>query len=796
MLRKKMFRDIFKNKSQFITILLMVTIGVMVYAGIEAYMDGMTSTANNFYEKCNLQDINVLGKSFTEDDLKNVKKIDNVKNAERKLELTMNDTKDKDKSYLVSIIESNEISKFYVSSGEKFNSNKKGIWIDYFYAEENNIKVNDKIKFKYDGYEFNEKVLGIIYVPDHVYAVKDASQLMPNHKTYGLIYMPVKEAEGFIKYQVKEEISKEINQEVTDEMFNKIKPDFNYLEYIPFNYVMVDVNNKKNNNQVKDDIESKIDNAIASVEIEDTASYTMYQGEIDEGSAYVGIFSGLFLFIALLSVITTMTRVIKKQKIQIGTLKALGFSRLKINLHYVGYGFWVSLAGAFFGILLGKYFLGSVFLNLEMSFFEVPNGNVYIDKMTYVVTAIVVLVISLITFLTCYKELRKKPVDSLKNEMPNVKKGSLNITTKGIFKNLDFQSKWNLRDILRNKFRTITGVVGIVGCTTLIVCALGMLNSMNYFIKLQFDDLYNFEYKLTLKENIKEDSLNLLTEKYGNNTSKTYAIETKDKDSNRKANTIFVDASNNYIRFIDNKYKFQKLNKNNGVYVTYKYAEENNIKKGDKIKWHIYGDKTYYESKVIGFYRDPQVQGLTATKEYIESLGIKYIPDSIYTNKNIDKSKSIKDVEVIQNINELKDTITNMLSMMRTMIIIIISFAVLLGVIIIYNMSILSFGEKEYQFATLKVLGFANKQIEKIFSLQNSWICIASIIIGLPVGYNLTSYLFKACLDDNYDFGVHIEVWTYVLAAIGTYLVSYFVSKKLSKKINKIDMVSSLKANE
>ena len=796
MLRKKMFRDIFKNKSQFITILLMVTIGVMVYAGIEAYMDGMTSSANNFYEKCNLQDINVLGKSFTEDDLKNIKKIDNVKNAERKLELTMNDSKDKDKSYLVSVIESNEISKFYVSSGEKFSSNKKGIWIDYFYAEENNIKVNDKIKFKYDGYEFNEKVLGIIYVPDHVYAVKDASQLMPNHKTYGLIYMPVKEAEGFIKYQVKEEISKETNQEVTDEMFNKIKPDFNYLEYIPFNYVMVDVNNKKNNNQVKDDIESKIDDAIATVEIEDTASYTMYQGEIDEGSAYVGIFSGLFLFIALLSVITTMTRVVKKQKIQIGTLKALGFSKLKITLHYVGYGFWVSLAGAILGILLGRYFLGSVFLNLEMSFFEVPNGSVYIDKMTYVVAAIVVLVISLITFLTCYKELRKKPVDSLKNEMPNVKKGSLNITTKGIFKNLGFSSKWNLRDILRNKFRTITGVIGIVGCTTLIVCALGMLNSMNYFIKLQFDDLYNFKYKLTLKENIKEDSLNSLTEKYGNNTSKTYAIEIKDKDSNREANTIFVDASNNYIRFIDNKYKFQKLNKNNGVYVTYKYAEENNVKKGDKIKWHIYGDKTYYESKVIGFYKDPQVQGLTATKEYIESLGIKYSPDSIYTNKNIDKSKSIKDVEVVQNINELKDAITNMLSMMRTMIIIIISFAVLLGVIIIYNMSILSFGEKEYQFATLKVLGFANKQIEKIFSLQNSWICIASIIIGLPVGYNLTSYLFKACLDDNYDFGVHIEVWTYILAAIGTYLVSYFVSKKLSKKINKIDMVSSLKANE
>ncbi len=137
-----------------------------------------------------------------------------------------------------------------------------------------------------------------------------------------------------------------------------------------------------------------------------------------------------------------------------------------------------------------------------------------------------------------------------------------------------------------------------------------------------------------------------------------------------------------------------------------------------------------------------------------------------------------------------------MLSMMRKMIIIIIFFAVLLGVVIIYNTSILSYGEKEYQFATLKVLGFNNKRIQKIFSLQNSWICLASIIIGLPVGYSLTSYLFKACLDENYDFGVHIQSWTYIVAAVGTYLVSYLVSKQLSKKIQTIDMVSSLKANE
>lgn len=119
---------------------------------------------------------------------------------------------------------------------------------------------------------------------------------------------------------------------------------------------------------------------------------------------------------------------------------------------------------------------------------------------------------------------------------------------------------------------------------------------------------------------------------------------------------------------------------------------------GDIISWYIYGDKKYYESKVIGFYRDPQVQWLSATKEYIESLGISYKATSIYTDVNLKNVDNIDGVSVIQNIDELKDDISNMLSMMRKMIIIIIVFAILLGVVIIYNMSILSFSEKTYQF--------------------------------------------------------------------------------------------------
>jgi putative ABC transport system permease protein len=319
---------------------------------------------------------------------------------------------------------------------------------------------------------------------------------------------------------------------------------------------------------------------------------------------------------------------------------------------------------------------------------------------------------------------------------------------------------------------------------------------MNYFIKLQFEDLYNFNYKLSLKENLSDDEIKVLEENYGEYTSLTLGIEIKDENGEREQNNAFVTDAGDYIRFQDNDNNFIKLDSNDGIYVTYKLAEIKGYKIKDTITWHIYGDNTYYESKIVGFNKDPQNQNISMTREYLESLGVKYTPDSIYTNEDLSKTSEIKNVEVVQDIESLKASIRQMLSMMKEMIVIIIAFAILLGAVIIYNMGILSYSEKQYQFATLKVIGFKDKKIEKIYIMQNNWIAIVSIILGLPIGNYLTNWIFREALDENYDFGAHINLSTYIIAAIGTFLVSYIVSKFLSKKIKKIDMVTSLKGNE
>lgn len=362
-----------------------------------------------------------------------------------------------DRTLQVNFIESNEISKFYVVDGKGFNKDEKGVWLDEYFANKNNLKVGDTIKIKYENATLEEKIIGLINVPDHVYDIKDESEVFPDHKNYGFCYLSINE---FPESIIKKEVMNKMN--ITDEkIFDSYMPDFNYKDYIIYNYVMVDVDNEDNKNTVKNEIENKIDNAIAVTDIKDSMSYSAYQGEIEEGETYVGVFTGLFLLIAVLSVVTTMTRVVKKQRVQIGTLKALGFKKTKITNHYVGYGFWIALIASILGLIVGPLFIGNLFMGMEMEYFQVPNGRAGISNSSFIVAVLVVIAVAIVTYITCRNELKESPAQTLRTELPKVKEKGINITTKGIFKKLGFSSKWNIRDILRNKMRTIMGIVGM-----------------------------------------------------------------------------------------------------------------------------------------------------------------------------------------------------------------------------------------------------------------------------------------------------------------------------------------------
>ncbi|MDR0978654.1 MAG: ABC transporter permease [Lachnospiraceae bacterium] len=762
MLKKKVFRDIKFNKSQFVTIFLMVFLGVFIYSGISSYMDGMKNGAQKYYDENNLQDVWVVGSNFTKEDLEQIRELDNVNAAERKLTVMGSIDNIKDSTAQINFIESNDISKFHVIDGIKFDKNEQGVWIDSYWAENNNLKVGDTLTIRYNEKTFDQKIVGIILSPDHVYDPKSEAELFPTHMDYGFIYLSVNEF-----------------------VFG--------AENAIYNYILVDIDNVKNIDETKLNIENVLENAVAITDRTHDLSVKRFEDEIEEGNTYTGVFSGIFLFIAMLSVVTTMNRLVRKQRGEIGILKALGFRNKKIALLYVSYGFWISLCAGILGVILGPIIVGQIFLNMILTYYEMPELLVVVTWKTWLVSALIIGVVSIVTYLSCRNELKEKAIYLLKIEEPKTGKTNVSLD-KGIFKKFGFSTKWNIRDIMRSRIRTIMGVIGVTSCCALIICAFGILNTLNDYIDWQLKDLYNFEYRIALEEGYTDKSFNDIVSSYGNNTSQTLNIEFK-KEDKKEINTITVDDANGLLRYTDENRNFLEL-ENNGIYVTRKLAETSDLKVGDTVTWHILGSDTWYSSQIIGFNTNPQNQNITMTKKYLDSMGIEYNPDKVYTNTDLSNIKELSGTEAIQNRESIIDGVESMLETMKTMVIMIIFAAIILGIVIVYNLGILSFVEKTYQFATLKVLGFQTKKIGKIFIKQNIWITFIAVLLGAPLGYYMAYFIFRMAMADDIDMMAKVNVSSYLYGIVGTIVVSFIVNYILSRKIKTINMVESLKANE
>ncbi len=773
MLNRKIIRDIWKNKSQFITIFLMVFLAVFAFAGVHAYMDGMRESSRIYYENQNLQDIWLTSKNFTNDKLEEIKKIDNVKNVERLFTINANvinperfinpDT-NKELSDLVlecNFIETNEINKIYVMEGEKYSKDTKGLWLDYYLAKKIGINVGDELELSIEGTNFKEKVVGLVEVPDHVYFIKDDTAIFPTHTDYGFCYLSI----------------------------NEFPKDL----YV-FPYAIVDVDNDSSVDETRDKIKEKVEGIITATLRDDNFSYEGYKREAEEGETYSGVFSGLFVFIAILSVVTTMNRFVKKERTQIGTLKALGIKRNRIVRMYVNYGFFISVIASVLGIILGNLLIGKFFLEMEMEYYEIPSYDIATIPLVYYVAIGIVLVITLVTYLSCIRILKEPAATALRIERPKVKVRENSFTTKKLFNKLSLSTKWNIRDIIRSKGRTMMAIVGIAGCTMLVVTAFGMLDSMKSYVSWEFDIINNFKYKLSLSSDYTDAQYNEIISKYGDSTSQTMGVEFKHNDE-VIIKPLTINDTKGLLQVTDHHRKTFTM-KDDGIYITEKMSSMYNLKVGDMVEWHVVGSDNWYKTKIVGVNRDPQAQQFNCTKKFFDTLNEEYKPDNIYTNEDLSNIKEIPGVNTIQTVNNLRDSMNSMLNMMYSLIALLIGVSVVLAVVIIYNLGIMSFSEKEYQFATLKVLGFKYKHIKEIFIKQNVWIGVFAVIIALPLGNFMTDYIFKNAIGDSYDFEAMIKPITFIFSGIGTFVVVYIVNQLLAKKIKKIDMVSSLKGNE
>jgi len=808
MLRKKLLRDIKENLGQFFTIFAMIFLAIMAFSGINAFSDGLKYSSVEFYEKNNLQDLWLYGENFSEEDLDKIKALDNVADVERYLSMQGSvDVENKENSELENIqaelnfldAEDDEknISSMYLRDGEEYSPDKDGVWVGYYFAKARDIEVGDELTFYVEGYEFTEVVRGIVSSPDHVYTVSDPTVIFQDAADFGWVYLSM----------------------------NECPIDFGMDDFYIYPNAIVDVTGVAPNPYINSNKLDEFENKLKSVknelyELDDISisaitgrdvwpSYETLKAESEEGDTYSGMFTVLFVFIAGLSVVTTMSRFVKKQRVQIGTLKALGFRNRKVTMHYIAYGFWVSLIAAILGIVIGGPVLGQPFLNMELSMFDLPDAHRCILSKNYIVASLIVIVITIITYYSIKSILKESAAQTLRLEVPHIKIKAKE-GGKGLSAKLPFSVKWNLRDIFRSKSRSIMAIVGVMGSTLLIVMAFGMQDSLQHYLVWEFDKIQAYNYKLNLSENVSDERLDELFDAYGDATSQTVAIEYKDSEGNIVTSSITVNDSDGYLRVSDhdtNTYDINdgipgntdgNVNEAGALFATEKLLKDNGFSLGDTVKWRIMGEDDWYETKIVAAYRDPQSQQFSMTRVAFEGLGEDYVCDTIYTNDNLSDltDSDIDGVSTISSIESLKEQMNVMLEMISSMIVLLIAISAILGFIIIYNMGILALSEKMYQFATLKVLGFKFNKLALIYTQQNLWLTLVGIILGLPLGYEFTDCMFKYAIGDNYDFFANIDISAYLIAIIGTLLIMFVTSIALSRNLKKIDMVASLKANE
>lgn len=809
MLFLKMLRDVRKNFSQFLMIFLMVLLGTAACSGIDGYIQGMQSAVDRFYEEGKLQDLNIRG-ALSEEDLKKVSEFDGVQKAEGKLvakgqvlnilkaknepseqsqttantgtknnnqETETQKIDEQNKEYEdykleLNLLQSNEVAKFTVEQGEGFAASSDKIWIDAYFAKKNQLKVNDEIVFKYLGKTFKKSIAGIVYIPDHVYVSKSSSEILPDNLKY---------AYAFMDYQ---KLMSEFNQ-----------PGLSNTKTV-YSQIMVKVKEVERTDNVKSEIQDYFKKRAVVTKMREEPSVKVLQGEIDETSSIIGIFTGFFILISILSVATTMTRLISRDRTKIGTLKALGFSNAKIFWHYISYGVYLSVLGGLAGIIVGPLMISKFFMSNAMRFFEVPNCNPVLTTMSIIVYICLTISIAITCYLATRHIIKQSTTEILRPEQPKINSRKMRFTTSGNFAKLSFTSRWNLRDMLRNRGRMITTVVGISGAIALVVMAFGVYTSMNNFIETEINMINNFENTAMIDADKTETAdMKKIADTFTNNSEQKY-IELVDKNNQSYLTTnLFIDNSGGAIKFLNEQRETTELD-NTGVNISRKIATEHGLRIGDTIRWRNVGDTKIYEAKITKLIVKQQTQNLTITKDFYERMGEKYTPTTFYLSDNdLTKKEETKYLN-IQSKAVMTDNLKQMLKTILNTLAVLLSLAIFLGIVVFYNMGILSFCEQEIQFATMKVIGFSSTKLSKIFTWQNIFITILSGLIGLPLGLIFTNYIYQISVDDAYDIQTFIPWTVLVLSMLGTLILSVILSRFLAVKIRRIDMVKALKTGE
>lgn len=758
MLLRKLLRTAFRYKAQFLSMIIMVAIGIGVFVGFNMQWRSLEKDTGDFFSETNYADFRIMNENgFTEDDVAAIKAIDGVKAASRVLSVNV-DVKNEKKSLALFVTEDYTVSTMFISSGKEYDKNSDGFWLSDKYAAANGIKLGDTLTVTYRSVELSGEVVGLAKSGEFMICVSGESQLMPDYTTFGFVYASPE----------------------------KIKNALGGFTFYPQINIMSDMNRPQMETAVKKTL-GKTTLVLAK---DEHTSYAGAQSEIQEAKTMVSVLPVLFLLIGVLTMITTMHRITANEKTQIGTLKALGFKNRKILRHYTAYGLFIGIVGTILGVLLGVG-ICSVIINpngMMGTYLDMSDWGIYAPWWTWLILFGVIAFLGLISFLSVKKMLKGTAADALRPYTPKKVK-PLAIEKFKVWNKLSFATKWNLRDVFRHKTRTFMTLFGIFGCMLLLVGGLGMKDTMDGMMNTLDKNILNYKTRVNFTETVTNEQAIEFSESYDGD----YVSMTSVQLGGEPITLEIYSVTHDCVRFIDKNNKTVKIN-NDGAYISLRVADRGyNV--GDTIEFSPYGSDATYKVKVAGILRSILSENITITCEYAQSIGIPYTISSAFVNAEPSELKNADYIAGTQSKAAIMDSYNAFMELLDLMVVIFILAAVVLGIIVLYNLGVMSYVERYRELATLKVVGFKNKHIGRILIGQNIGLTILGIIIGLPAGVGVLHILLTMLVSE-YELKMAIGALTYSVSILLTFGVSMIVGLMVARKNRKINMVEALKGAE
>lgn len=768
-----------KTSKRFISILVIVLLGVGFFAGIRAVAPDMKNTLDDYYEKTNMYDIYIASNYGIREDI--IDKLQKKYDIEAVYNFDAITTKKEDyATKIISYDKNNQINTPKLVKG-KMPEAIDEVVIDNNYRNE--IKIGDKLTIDSELIKNNTvTVTGYVESPLYISAERDSTNLLSGIIDYYLymnddnIISPVKTA-AYIKLNTDESRFSKKYEEIVKTAKKDIKKTLKE--------------------------EKQTDEKWYVLDIDSNAGFYQYEQDTQRIDNVAKVFPLVFFIVAVLICLTTMTRMVEEERSQIGTLKALGYSDISIMFKYILYAALATIIGSMIGVAIGYRILPDLCFEMYKNMYRLGNIKLsYYSSLTFQGMMIALLCTLGATIYTCRKTLKESPANLLRPVAPPPGKRVLLERIKLVWNHLSFSYKVTVRNVFRYKKRFLMTIIGIAGCTGLILAGFGLKDCIVKMVPHQYEDIFSYQAKINLNEEKTNETVDKIKEnKQIKDILEVHeeSITIDNKDTNQSVTLVIPkDNPKEFIKLQDRKTE-EQYNLTDGLIITEKLAKLLEVEENDILKFS--GTDTYKE-KVAHI-----------TENYL--FHYIYLPKSLYKqdeyNTVLIKTKNMTEKEEKELANELKEipgvssiTFTSstrhvfddtMDSFAYVSLILIVS-AGALAFVVLYNLSSVNISERRRELATIKVLGFYDKEVYQYINRENTILTLIGILLGLGTGNILTMYIIKTCEIDMLMFDTTIAWPSYLYAILITMSFAILVNIILYFSLKKIDMIESLKSIE